>query len=84
MTDIFDEATEAEMREREGLIAQHQARSALDAQLAQDREAARGAGPARCLGCEEPIPEARRQAVPGCMRCARCQGQHVSRESAPR
>jgi RNA polymerase-binding transcription factor DksA len=84
VTDIFEEATEAEMREREGLIAERQARFALDAQLAQARETARGAGPALCLGCEETIPEARRKAVPGCMRCARCARNHVNRASANR
>ncbi len=29
-----------------------------------------------CLDCEEPIPEARRQAVPGCKRCIDCQTLH--------
>ncbi len=26
-----------------------------------------------CLDCEEPIPETRRLAVPGCPRCVQCQ-----------
>lgn len=26
-----------------------------------------------CVDCEEPIPEERRQAVPGCERCIICQ-----------
>ncbi len=26
-----------------------------------------------CMDCGEIIPEARRKAVPGCVRCARCQ-----------
>lgn len=30
----------------------------------------------RCRDCGEPIPEARRVAVPGCQRCAGCQGDH--------
>lgn len=29
-----------------------------------------------CLDCEEPIPEARRKAVPGCQRCIDCQQLH--------
>jgi len=29
-----------------------------------------------CEECEEPIPEARRQAVPGCTRCVSCQEDH--------
>ena len=28
-----------------------------------------------CIDCEEPIPEARRNAVPGCMRCIGCQAE---------
>jgi phage/conjugal plasmid C-4 type zinc finger TraR family protein len=26
-----------------------------------------------CIDCEEPIPDGRRAAVPGCMRCIDCQ-----------
>jgi phage/conjugal plasmid C-4 type zinc finger TraR family protein len=26
-----------------------------------------------CIDCDEPIPEARRRAVPGCTRCINCQ-----------
>jgi len=29
-----------------------------------------------CEDCDEPIPEARRQAVPGCTRCVTCQTEH--------
>lgn len=29
-----------------------------------------------CLDCEEPIPDARRHAVPGCKRCIDCQQLH--------
>ena len=29
-----------------------------------------------CIDCEEPIPEARRAAVPGCKRCIECQTLH--------
>ncbi|WP_431646702.1 TraR/DksA C4-type zinc finger protein, partial [Enterobacter hormaechei] len=28
----------------------------------------------RCEECDEPIPELRRAAVPGCQTCAECQG----------
>ena len=27
----------------------------------------------KCVNCGEPIPEARRRAVPGCMLCVACQ-----------
>lgn len=30
-------------------------------------------GRTHCLDCEEPIPEARRKAQPGCKRCRDCQ-----------
>lgn len=29
-----------------------------------------------CLECDEPIPEARRQASPGCQYCVQCQADH--------
>lgn len=29
-----------------------------------------------CINCEEEIPEDRRQAVPGCLRCVRCQEEY--------
>ncbi|MDY0212568.1 MAG: TraR/DksA C4-type zinc finger protein [Desulfuromonadaceae bacterium] len=29
-----------------------------------------------CIDCEEPIPEGRRKAVPGCQRCIECQELH--------
>jgi phage/conjugal plasmid C-4 type zinc finger TraR family protein len=32
-------------------------------------------GAEACLDCGEPIPEARRRAVPGCVRCVACQGE---------
>lgn len=34
----------------------------------------RGESARECLACGEPIPERRRQAVPGCLFCVRCQG----------
>jgi len=34
---------------------------------------AQGAGRTHCEDCEEEIPDARRQAVPGVRRCVRCQ-----------
>ena len=33
-------------------------------------------GPRLCADCEEPIPEKRRAAVPGCTRCIDCQTLH--------
>ena len=32
-----------------------------------------GTGPHYCTDCDEPIPQARREAIRGCERCADCQ-----------
>lgn len=29
-----------------------------------------------CLDCEEPIPQARREKMPGCLRCVDCEAMH--------
>ncbi|AZE04178.1 TraR/DksA family transcriptional regulator [Pseudomonas chlororaphis] len=34
-----------------------------------------------CEGCEEPIPEARRLALPGCTQCVHCQSIDEAREA---
>lgn len=34
-----------------------------------------------CEGCDEPIPEARRLALPGCTQCVQCQSVEELRES---
>ena len=45
--------------------------------VARARRAARAAGgmvsASRCIDCDEPIPEARRRAVPGVQLCLECQ-----------
>lgn len=47
-------------------------------QLAARIHAARisGTGPHYCIDCENPIPQARREAIRGCERCADCQTIH--------
>lgn len=45
----------------------------LDALLAARPQGAVHAAAEDCQVCGEPIPEARRQAVPGCDRCLDCQ-----------
>ncbi|WP_179380222.1 DksA/TraR family C4-type zinc finger protein [Jannaschia marina] len=47
------------------------------------RRAPEGESLTRCADCEEPIPEARRQALPGVKLCIDCAGQRDSRV-APR
>ena len=44
-------------------------------QLAARIHAARisGTGPHYCIDCDEPIPQARREAIRGCERCTDCQ-----------
>lgn len=35
-----------------------------------------------CLDCEQPIPKERKEKVPNCERCVRCQALHEERERA--
>lgn len=35
-----------------------------------------GTGPHYCIDCDEPIPQARREALRGCERCIDCQTLH--------
>lgn len=44
-----------------------------DAGLARVRARLAGEGAADCVDCDEPIPEARRKALPSACRCAACQ-----------
>lgn len=44
-----------------------------DAIAAQQRAMPRGESLAECEDCGEEIPEARRQAMPGCRKCIDCQ-----------
>ena len=47
------------------------------------RRAQDGESRTHCAECEEPIPEARRRAVPGAKLCVECQAERASRP-APR
>ncbi|HCF2340909.1 TraR/DksA C4-type zinc finger protein [Pseudomonas paraeruginosa] len=66
MADLADRANELVLARLDGLLA---ARPALVI-----RESAE-----ECQDCSEPIPQARRQAVPGCNRCIDCQARHERR-----
>ncbi|MFJ2987859.1 TraR/DksA C4-type zinc finger protein [Collimonas sp. NPDC087041] len=44
--------------------------------IEQSRRACAGTGCAICITCEEPIPVARRAAVPHAQRCTGCQQHH--------
>ena len=63
MADVVDRAAGYVEKELEYRIAEARAGA----------EPATSNGPAECEDCEEPIPEARRKAVPGCTRCIECQ-----------
>ena len=62
MTDILDQAAEVEQNRRDEAWAKWAA--AQQAQIPAAYE---------CEECGEPIPEARRQAAPGCRCCVDCQ-----------
>ncbi len=61
MTDIIDQASENE--------AAFLAEALYQARLPENN----GVSHTECEDCGEPIPETRRQAVPGCTRCILCQ-----------
>lgn len=52
--------------------------------MQQMRRAPRGESLTHCAECEEPIPEARRIAIPGVKLCIDCQKERDARPSAPR
>lgn len=58
--EIIDQASELEEMQREQAIAAHRI----------DRNAVSAT---HCVECDEAIPQARREAVPGCRTCADCQ-----------
>lgn len=62
MTDMFDRAQEREAELRADALADQQRRAVLP----------RKVSAARC-DCGEPIPEARRKALPGVTTCVSCQ-----------
>ncbi|MDM2960408.1 TraR/DksA family transcriptional regulator [Citrobacter sp. CK202] len=60
MADIIDIAAETEELQRNAALSAHRIdRNAVSAE--------------RCEECDEPIPDPRRAAVPGCSTCASCQ-----------
>ena len=60
--DILDQAQAFEQRERETAIAAHVSKPTTE-------------GSETCHGCGEPIPEARRAAVPYTVLCVTCQSE---------
>ncbi len=68
---------------RDGAV-QDQIDASVDDAVRRAREALRqaGAGLAECEECGEPIPQARRDAVPGVRRCVGCQEAEDARTQA--
>ncbi|MFJ5440105.1 TraR/DksA family transcriptional regulator [Pectobacterium brasiliense] len=57
-------------------MVQQRQQEMLDHQIASARNAQRGVSAFECEDCDQPIPEARRAAIDGVIRCATCQGIH--------
>ena len=66
MTDPIDRGCEREDELRADAIAEQRRRAGLDGKTAADSAM-------NCSACKEPIPEARRQALPGVQTCIDCQ-----------
>ena len=66
MTDQFDRASEIEEAQREDALQAQARRAGLDGKTIADSAE-------ECQMCGEPIPELRRQAVPGVTTCIECQ-----------
>ena len=66
MTDPIDRGCEREDELRSDAIAEQRRRAGLDGKTDADSAGI-------CEACGEPIPEARRQAVPGVQTCIECQ-----------
>ena len=66
MTDPVDRGCEREDELRADAIADQRRRAGMDGKTAADSAET-------CNACGEPIPEARRQAVPGVQTCIECQ-----------
>ncbi len=66
MTDVFDRATEIEEATREDALNRQRRRAGLDGKIPDDSATV-------CSECDGPIPEARRQALPGVQTCIDCQ-----------
>ncbi|KHT33676.1 TraR/DksA family transcriptional regulator [Pectobacterium carotovorum] len=54
-------------------MVQQRQQDMLDHQIANARNAQRGVSAFECEDCDQPIPEARRAAIDGVIRCATCQ-----------
>lgn len=68
MTDIYDRATEIEEAQREDALQEQARRAGLAGKTVADSAL-------ECEMCDDPIPDLRRQAVPGVQLCVDCQNE---------
>ena len=61
------------LTEREIEAAEAAVSAESDTAIARIREQLAGAGEDNCITCDDPIPVARREALPSAQRCIRCQ-----------
>lgn len=66
MTDIYDRATEREEQNRADALAEQSRRAGFAGKTVADSAT-------HCHLCDEPIPDARRAALPGVQTCFDCQ-----------
>ena len=68
MTDVFDRAAEVEEVLRQDALDKQLRRAGLDGKTVNDSALS-------CGACTEPIPQARREALPGVQTCVECQAE---------
>ena len=68
MTDLYDRATEREEQNRTDALAEQARRAGLEGKTVADSALF-------CQLCDDPIPAARRRALPGVQTCVECQAE---------
>jgi phage/conjugal plasmid C-4 type zinc finger TraR family protein len=66
MSDIFDRASEQEALTLAHALREQERRAGITGKTVADSAEI-------CEDCDEPIPQARRAAIPGCQTCIECQ-----------
>lgn len=66
MPDLFDRAAEREQQQRDEALARQSRRAGFNGKTVADSAQS-------CAVCDEPIPPARRAALPGVQTCVECQ-----------
>lgn len=74
MSNLFERASARELELREDALAEHRRRSPPNTHTVDDSAEF-------CQMCEEPIPQGRREAEPGCQLCVDCKSE-LERELA--